>query len=89
MGNTAGRTTTHIEIDGHDFLLPPTADVADLMSRIEAAARSQPTFIDLATGETLTSVLITAQSRVVVYLIREDSGAETPIDTRSALDWDL
>lgn len=89
MGNSTGMTTTHIEIDGHDFLLPRSTDVADLMSRIEAAARSQPTFIDLATGDSLTSVLITARSRVVVYLIRQDMGADAPIDSHSTLDWDL
>jgi len=88
MGNTDA-TTTHIEIDGHDYVLPRTTDVADVMSRIEAAARSQPTFIDLATGDSLTSVLISSQSRVVVYLHRDDASVAAPIDLRSTLDWDL
>ncbi|WP_431807158.1 hypothetical protein [Microbacterium paraoxydans] len=88
MGN-AEKTTTHIEIDGHDFVLPASTDVADLMSRIEAAARSQPTFVDLATGDSLTSVLITAQSRVAVYLRRESADTVPPVDLRSVLDWDL
>ncbi|MBN6189983.1 hypothetical protein [Microbacterium sp. K35] len=88
MGNSE-TTTTHIEIDGHDFALPSSTDVADLMTRIEAAARSEPTFVDLATGDSLTSVLITAHSRVAVYLRRSTTDAPPPVDLRSALDWDL
>jgi hypothetical protein len=61
---------THVEIDGRVFPLAEGRDVVDLMARIEAAARTAPTFVDLS-GDGRVSVLISAATRVVVRVVRE------------------
>lgn len=87
MGMTE-EATTHVEIDGHEFILPGPQHLADLMSRIETAARTEPTFVDVATRSGIVSVLITPHSRVFVRLrVAEDSGRPAP-DGLSFFDWD-
>lgn len=82
--------TTHIEVDGRDFLLGGDRDLVDVMSQIETAAASPPAFVDLSDGEEMVSVLIHAASRVVVSVERQPRPAgllEPP--TFSLDDWDV
>ncbi|MCT1364085.1 MULTISPECIES: hypothetical protein [unclassified Microbacterium] len=80
---------THLEIDGRDFVMSGDHDIGELMHRIEAAARSEPTFIDIATVSSLVSVLVTASTRVLVYMERTDDSLSAGTHQTSFLDWDL
>ncbi|WP_149083885.1 MULTISPECIES: hypothetical protein [Microbacterium] len=84
-----GTMRAHFEIDGHDFVVSAEHDVIDLMHRIEAAARSEPTFVDIATTSRLVSVLITASSRVVVSMERVNDSGDAESDTAAFFDWDM
>ncbi len=80
----------HIEIDGHDFLLDPDRDLVEVMGLIESAARSEPTFVDLSSGEELVSVLVSPGAKVVVTVQHESIASpehEAPLAPYS--DWDL
>ncbi|WP_217583699.1 hypothetical protein [Microbacterium sp. GbtcB4] len=79
----------HFEIDGHDFVVSDEHDIIDLMHRIEAAARSEPTFIDIATTSRLVSVLITASSRVLVYMERVNDSWVPEESKTPFFDWDM
>ncbi|RUQ06978.1 hypothetical protein D8M34_05780 [Microbacterium sp. HSID17254] len=81
---------TRVAIDGHDFYLPSTADLTDVMSRIQNIARTQPGFLTLATTNGIASVLINAVTRVVIQ--REPTYAPSDaIEPFQAYDpeWDL
>lgn len=80
----------HIEIDGHDFLLDPDRDLVEVMGLIENAARSEPTFVDLSSGEELVSVLVSPGAKVIVTVAHESVATpeeEAPIAPFS--DWEL
>ncbi|PRA82239.1 hypothetical protein [Microbacterium sp. MYb66] len=64
-------TNTHIVIDGQPFLLDGDRDLVDLMGEIEAAARSEPTFVHLSAGDELVSVLVSSRSRIVITVERD------------------
>ena len=66
MGQGPAAPRTHVEIDGHDFLLTPGQDLEDLMRRIEDAARSEGTFVAFTSRGVHLSALISRKSRVVV-----------------------
>jgi hypothetical protein len=90
MNEKRGESRTHVEIDGRDFLLPANLDLVDLMSRIEDAARSEPTFVDIAGDGELASVLISPQSRVVVSVEHLSVALPAPeVAANPMLDWDL
>ncbi|WP_158698571.1 MULTISPECIES: hypothetical protein [Microbacterium] len=82
-------TRTHFEIDGQNFLVSDEHDVVELMYRIEAAARTEPTFIDIATTSSIISVLITANTRVLVYIERGDDSPIVADDELPYFDWDI
>jgi hypothetical protein len=76
---------TKIAVDGRTFLLAQGQDLTQLKHQIEAAASSRGTFISFAeVGNRSVSVLITAQSRVVMteetvqYDDRDDGDFELP-----------
>ena len=73
----ATRTITRLEIDGHAMVLSAEHDVLDLMRRIEEAARGQPTFVDVAGDRAIMSVLITANTRVMISVEQVDRVAPT------------
>lgn len=90
MSGVEAGITTHVEVDGRDFVLRGDRDLVDVMSQIEAAAASPPAFVDLSDGEELVSVLIHAASRVVVSVERESHAAELlepPVFSMD--DWDV
>jgi len=82
-------TRTYVEIDGREYLLEDDQDRVDVMSRIEAAARSGPTFVDLSGRNPRVSVLVSGQSRIVVTTGREPMATTEQISfDRSITDWD-
>lgn len=60
--------STTIRFDDDSYPLPPGSDLANLMERIEAAARSDAAaaFVTFATAGSLVSVLIGSRTRVTV-----------------------
>ncbi|MFB8188213.1 hypothetical protein ACFC14_02740 [Microbacterium sp. NPDC055988] len=87
--NTEADSITHVAIDGRRFRLNGERDLVDLMSQIEAAARSEPTFVHLSDGDELVSVLVSSRSRIVITVERAGIAAiadEPPI--APFLDWD-
>lgn len=95
MPETQVETTTQVTIDGSSWHLPPGHDLVELMSQIEAAARSGPSFVPLADGETMVSILIGSHSKVVVTVSTPRSDAsgnapafEPPLAT-DMTDWEL
>lgn len=84
------RIRTHIEVDGRDFLLGGGRDLVHVMSQIEAAAASPPAFVDLSDGDELVSVLIHANSRVVVSVERAEPHRED-LDPPAPMidDWEM
>lgn len=85
--------TTHVAINGSDFVLTPGQDLVELMSRLEGAARSAGSFVHFTTGMALTgvvfmSVFVTAASRIVISVQGET--AEEPIHEPALVgaDWD-
>lgn len=89
-GDVQGTTRTHLEIDGNDYVLSAESDLVELMSRIEAAARTEPTFIDLVVGDGFVSVLVTPHSRVIVSTESTHAAAQDDVVPQgSLLDWDF
>lgn len=93
MDDTATNTTTCVEIDGRPFILHRDRDAGEVMAAIEAAAAlPDPTFVHLGSGDELTSVLISARSRVIVT-VRHDSAdhaiAPDPAMYLPTEEWDL
>lgn len=89
MGDERKINRTYVEIDGREYLLGHDHDLVDVMSKIEAAAQTKPTFVDLSGSERLVSVLVSPQSRVVIT-VRQESPADV-VQVRPGLidDWDL
>lgn len=90
MDGSRTKPRTRIEIDGREFILDGDRDLVDLMSRIEAAARSEPTFVDISSQGGLVSVLVTPGARVIISVAPEGSehiDHAPPIPPLS--DWDL
>ena len=87
--STEADSITHVTIDGRRFRLSGGRDLVDLMAQIEAAARSEPTFVHLSDGDELVSVLVSSRSQIVIAVEREGVAAtsdEPPI--APFLDWD-
>jgi hypothetical protein len=90
MSDTRAETRARVEIDGHAFLVDLDRDLVELMQQIEAAARSQPTFVHLHGGEGSVSVLVTPRSKIVITVDhgrRAVLGEESPLVPTS--DWEL
>lgn len=66
MSHAPTPADTHVDIDGHDFLLTPGQDLDDLMHRIEDAAHSDGTFVRFNSEGVFLSALISKTSRVVI-----------------------
>lgn len=84
-----GMTWTQLEIDGHFFALRDPGSVTEVMSQIEAIARTEPSFLTIATAEGIASVLITPHTRVFV---RTQSAGEADSEWEPSTlppDWDL
>lgn len=79
MSDAPATTHTHVDIDGHDFLLSPGQDLEDLMRRIEDAARSEGTFVGFISQGVRLSALISRTSRVVIA-IDDDPATGPPSD---------
>ncbi len=77
------------EIDGLTYLLPPGTDIDDLRGRIEAAARTEPTFVSFATSDGIASVLVHPTSRVFVFQVRASDQENLASDLGSLPDWDI
>lgn len=90
MDGARTNTRARIEIDGREFLLDGGRDLVDLMTRIEAAARSEPTFVDISDRDGLISVLVSPGAHVVISVEHE---GRTNIDSTPPIpvvgDWDL
>lgn len=89
MDGESRRTTTYVEIDGREYTLGRDLDLVDVMSKIQAAAQSRPTFVDLADSAHLVSVLVSPQSRVVITVRPESSTPEHLHPSDAMSDWDL
>lgn len=89
MGGNEIDTRTYIEIDDKKYLLGDEQDRAEVMVRLEAAARSGPAFVDLSGSDPQVSVLVSEQSRIVVTTRRESPAAIEHIPFGSSInDWD-
>lgn len=81
---------THIEIDGRGFALQDDQPVDQIMSEIEAAASSSPTFVTLSAVGQSVNVLIRSTTRVVISVEKaehvepDQSPWELPFD-----EWEL
>ena len=90
MDGESRRTATYVEIDGREYTLGRDLDLVDVMSKIEAAAQSRPTFVDLADSAHLVSVLVSPQSRVVITVRPESATPSEHLHPGAAIsDWDL
>ncbi|MEX0158628.1 MULTISPECIES: hypothetical protein [unclassified Microbacterium] len=95
MTETRVETKTQVTIDGWSFRLQPEHDLDDLMSRIEAAATTGPSFVQLQDGESMVKVLVSPQSKVLITVSpRETNGtgdtpAFEPTLTTDMTDWEL
>ncbi|MBQ3357414.1 MULTISPECIES: hypothetical protein [Microbacterium] len=90
MDEPRTNTRARIDIDGREFLLDGDRDLLELMGRIEAAARSEPTFVDISDRNGLVSVLVSPGARVVISVEHVSSVAlveEAPV--HPIADWDL
>ena len=68
-------TSTRVTIDGWSFWLSPDHDLVDLMGRIEVAATTGPSFVRLLDGESMVSVLVSPQSKVLITVSPRESDA--------------
>lgn len=67
MTNGETMTQTEVVFDGSRFLLAQDQDVDDLRRRIEAAAKTAGTFVDMVVvGNKAVSVLITQSTQVTI-----------------------
>lgn len=73
MSHETTTADTHVDIDGHDFLLTPGQDLDDLMRRIEEAAHSEGTFVRFSSEGAFLSALISRTSRVVIAVVDTSS----------------
>lgn len=95
MVETRVGTSTQVAIDGWSWRLPPDHDLVELMSQIETAARSGPSFVPLCEGEDMVSVLIGPQSKVAITVSpqRSDASENTPVFEHTLApdmaDWEL
>lgn len=95
MTETRVETKTQVTIDGWSFRLQPDYDLVDLMGRIEAAATTGPAFVQLLDGESMVSVLVSPQSKVLITVSpRETNGtrdtpAFEPTLATDMTDWEL
>jgi len=90
MDGPQTKTRARIDIDGREFLVDGERDLVDLMGRIEAAARSEPTFVDISSRSGLVSVLVSPGAHVVVSVEHEQAAGwreDAPVSPLS--DWDL
>ncbi|MFJ4255278.1 hypothetical protein [Microbacterium sp. NPDC090003] len=90
MDEPRTNTRARIDIDGREFLLDGDRDLLALMERIEAAARTEPTFVDISDRNGLVSVLVSPGARVVISVEHVSSAAlveEAPV--MPIADWDL
>lgn len=80
MTETRVETKTQVTIDGWSFRLQPDHDLGDLMGRIEFAATTGPSFVQLQDGDSMVSVLVSPQPKVVITVSpRETNGiGDTP-----------
>lgn len=72
MSRTLSNTTAYVEVDGREYALEADRDLVEVMTLIEAAARTDPAFVDLSNGDRMVSVLFSANSRVVVTVRPHD-----------------
>lgn len=86
MSRSLSNTTAYVEVDGREYSLGPDRDLVEVMTRIEAVARSEPAFIDLSNGDRMVSVLVSPRSHVVVTVRRNDP---PPAATASSEEWSL
>jgi hypothetical protein len=90
MDSDRSFTRTYVEIDGREYLLGDDHDLVEVMARIEAAAQSRPAFVDLSSGDRMVSVLVSAQSHVVITVRRESiDESEDVFPGLQIGDWDL
>ncbi|MFF7294172.1 hypothetical protein ACFY9N_16705 [Microbacterium sp. NPDC008134] len=89
MDGSRTKPRTRIEIDGREFLLDGDRDLVDLMARIEAAARSEPTFVDISSRGGLVSVLVSPGARVVISVAHEGRDHDHAPPIPPIGDWDL
>jgi len=90
MGGEKRETRTYVEIDGREYLLGQELDLVEVMGRIETAARSEPTFVDLSDHDHLVSVLISPRSKVVVTVRHASALPPEETPPGSAIrDWEL
>lgn len=92
MDDTRIQTTTSVEIDGRSFVLHGDRDHTEVLADIEAAAaRADPTFVRLISGDETVSVLISSRTRVVVTVRRDtaDHGVPEAPMFPANIDWDL
>lgn len=90
MDGPRTKTRARIDIDGREFLVDDDRDLVDLMGRIEAAARSEATFVDISSRTGLVSVLISPGAHVVVSVEHEQpSGWRDDAPVTQMPDWEL
>lgn len=88
MSHAPTTADTHVDIDGHDFLLSPGQDLDDLMHRIEDAARSDGTFVRFASEGALLSALISKTSRVVIAVEDTSTGPPRDLSAYAHAEWE-
>ncbi|MGK3949914.1 hypothetical protein [Microbacterium sp. K2] len=95
MTETRVDTKTQVTIDGWSFRLQPDHDLGDLMGRIEFASTTGPSFVQLQDEESMVSVLVSPQSKVLTTVSpRETNGigdtpAFEPTLATDMSDWEL
>lgn len=77
---------THVDIDGHDFVLTPGQDLDDLMHRIEDAAHTEGTFVRFASDGVLLNALISKTTRVVIAI--DSNGGTSDMSEYARSDWE-
>ncbi|MFJ4999681.1 hypothetical protein ACIP5T_16120 [Microbacterium sp. NPDC088619] len=95
MTDTRVETNTQVIIDGWSWHLPADHDLVELMSQIEAAARSGPSFVHLSDGDGMVGVLVGRQSKVAITVTSKRTGPARdtltfePTLATDLTDWDL
>jgi len=72
MSRALSNTTAYVEVDGREYALEADRDLVDVMTLIEAAARTEPSFVDLSNGDRTVNVLISTTTRVVITVRSND-----------------